>query len=100
MEKAAIAAGYSPNGGEVAASRLLSQVKVQEALAEARLQLVAVSGVTTEALLAGGMSRGAVLAGWRRAHPVIRPVIGRKAEEGSCSGHGISTAHALSCQGG
>lgn len=50
-KKAAIAAGYSPNGAEVAASRLLSQVKVQEALAEARLQLVAVSGVTPEWVL-------------------------------------------------
>ncbi|MBC9178559.1 terminase small subunit [Pseudoroseomonas ludipueritiae] len=50
-KKAAIAAGYSPNGAEVAASRLLSQVKVQEALAAARLQLVAVSGVTPEWVL-------------------------------------------------
>lgn len=50
-KKAAIAAGYSPKGAEVAASRLLSHVKVQQALAEARQALVAVSGVTPEWVL-------------------------------------------------
>jgi phage terminase small subunit len=51
-KKAAIAAGYSPKGAEVAASRLLSQAKVQEALAAARMELAAISGVTPEWVLA------------------------------------------------
>ncbi len=51
-KKAAIAAGYSPKGAEVQASRMLSQAKVQQALAEARRTLAITSGVTPEWVLA------------------------------------------------
>jgi phage terminase small subunit len=51
-KKAAIAAGYSPKGAEVQASRMLSHVKVQQALAEARKALAATAGVTPEWVMA------------------------------------------------
>jgi phage terminase small subunit len=50
-KKAAIAAGYSPKGAEVQASKMLRVPKVQQALAEARAAVIAVSGVTPEWVL-------------------------------------------------
>lgn len=51
-KKAAIAAGYSPKGAEVQASRMLSHVKVQKALAEARQALSADAGITPAMVIA------------------------------------------------
>ncbi|EHM00540.1 terminase small subunit [Acetobacteraceae bacterium AT-5844] len=51
-KKAAIAAGYSPKGAEVQASRMLSQAKVQQALAEARKAVSIEAGITPAMVIA------------------------------------------------